>query len=237
MLLSAVVAVGAVAGARSASATATHTDVLGTNYSYTGIQETSSTGDPDTLYNQPTASGDALLFPSLSFAASGSNGSFDLTGSQLQLLITSTGASTIDSLVVNETGTSDLSGTGTGATGTLVSLSGTLTVLETTGGAITPYQINFNGTFSPSFYYTLDANPGVTGWSGGFTIDVSAYVPNATKAELSLDNEVQAFTETGTNATMTKTSLSIAAVPEPGTFALLGGGLLGLALRSRRRRG
>lgn len=232
-----------VLAAGAAQATTSYADVIGTNVSFTSIQETSTFGDPEPLFGAPSGTGNQLLFFPANFSANASGaGGIDQTGSQLQLEISANGPlDTLDELLFTEFGDTDLSGTGTDATGTFVALSGFVTVTETLSGAITPVVIPFVGTFSPSDTLDLLTNPGTTVWSGTFSVDIAAAVANATKATLSLDNDLYAFSEAGTSASIQKKvasgpAITITVIPEPGTFALLGGGLLGLAIRARRRR-
>jgi len=226
-----------------ALATTSYTSVVGTNVSFTGIQESSSWGDAEPLFDQPTGSGDQLLFfpPNFLATAAGAGG-FDATGSQLQLTISgNTASDIITTVMVSEFGDATLIGVGTAATSTTVSLSGFLTVMENIDGPISPVIINFVGTFTPSDSLALPGDSGTTIWSGGFSVDVSAYVPNATVVKLSMDNDLYAFSEAGTSAKIQKKvvdgpAVVITVIPEPGTAVILGGGLLVLGLLSRRSR-
>ncbi|NNL67440.1 MAG: PEP-CTERM sorting domain-containing protein [Myxococcales bacterium] len=221
---------------RPALATTSHPDVFGPNFSFTGIQETTSTGDVEPLYGAPTGSGDQLDFSPTSFSASSSNGSpLDQTASQLQLLITALDPGTpIEEIVIQESGQTDFTGTGTDTTGAFVSISGLLTVLEATG-PLPAGPIGFVATFAPTDLFGLVSTPGSTAWAGSVVIDVAAAAVGVTKAMLSLNNFLNAASEADSTASISKTSLSIAVVPEPGSLSLVAFGLLGLAMRARRR--
>jgi hypothetical protein len=251
----------------TASATNTYPNYLGTNYNFTGIQETSNWGDPELppagpptgtcCFGSPTGTGDTLLFFPTDFAATATGaGGSDQTGALLQLAITSVSlAQKIETIYLSEFGDAALTGPASSGTGVFATMSGFVTVLEVNGAAIAPVNIPFNaggvnpgvtGGFTPATLGTTgldrNTNPGTTTWNGILTIDVKSLVPNATKVQLSLDNDLYAYTEfAGNSAKIQKKvtdapSVIIGVVPEPGTFALLGGGLLALAIRARNRR-
>jgi hypothetical protein len=240
---------------QAALATTSYPNYFGPNVSFTGTQETSTFGDPEPLFGAPTGSLDQLLFFPTNFTASASGaGGSDSTGSQLQTLITSTApGAKINILNISEFGDAALTGTGTSATGVMAGMSGFVTVLEVNGAAITPVIIGFNaggmtpvnGSFSPVAVgfpgLTLPGNAGTTIWSGSVSINIASIVPNATKVMLSFDNDLYAYSEAGTTAKIQKKvvdgpAIVIQVIPEPGTAALLGGGLLALSLRKRARR-
>ena len=264
LLLPLLVVCGSLVAGREALATNTYPNYLGASVSFTSIQETSNLGDPELppagpplgtcCWGAPAGVGDLLQFSPLTYSAQASGaGGYDGTGAQLQTLITATGiGATIDQIYLSEYGDAALSGpTGTGGTGVLASMAGFVTVLEVSGVAVTPTVISFNaagpnpfgvtGAFSDPALgagtFALPGNAGLTSWSGLVSIDLASIVPNATKVQLSFDNDLYAYSEAeGNSALITKTSIIIGVVPEPGTFALLGGGLLVLALRARARR-
>ena len=142
-VLTVVVALTALLYGASANAT-TYTDVIGPNFSFTGIQETSSSGDPEPLFDQPVlGAGNQLDFNPTTFSAFASgSGGFDTTGSQMQLQITgNTIADIIDTVLITEVGTVDLTGVGTASTGTFAGMAGfiardDLTLLRREGRAL-----------------------------------------------------------------------------------------------------
>jgi hypothetical protein len=237
---------------QAASATTSHPDYLGPNVSFTSIQETSTFGDPEPLFGAPTGSGDQLLFFPANFTASSAGGGFDQTGAQLQLVLNATGAGAVlETLLIDEFGDNTLLGAGTAATGTFASMAGFLTITHTTAGPISPIVIGFNagggvnGFFTPaavgSTGFALPGDFGVKLWSGHVEIDIASIVPNATRAVLSFDNDLYAYSEVGTSAKIQKKvvdgpAVVITVIPEPGTLALLCGGLLALSIRARGRR-
>lgn len=251
----------------AAFATNTWTSYFGPSISFTNIQETSNLGDPELppagagtcCFGQPTGSGDSLLFFPTDFVAQASGaGGFDSTGAQLQVLLTATQpAATIDQIFISEYGDATLIGpAGTGGTGAFASMAGFVTVLEINGIAVAPIIVGFNAggasdpgvtaAFTPVAIgdgtYVRPTYIGTTLWNGKVIIDLESVVPGATKVELSLDNDLYAYSElAGNSAKIQKKvvdgpSIVIGVIPEPGTFMLLGGGLLAMAIRARNRR-
>ena len=230
----AVLAAGLWVGAPALALTL-YTDVSTPLWDFTGIQESSSYGDPEPLFDQPLGCGNQLVFFPPNFAATSTGGGVDATGSQLQLMITPNNPTDVIAGVnITEFGDTVLTGfLGTGATGTFASMAGFLTVTETTSGPIAPVVIPWSGTFTPSNTLTFPSNPGTTLWSGTVSIDVASVVPNATKVTLSYDNDLFAASEATTSAKIQKKvvdgpSVIIEVIPEPATLALLGLALAGL---------
>lgn len=226
---------GCLLAAVASHATTIHGNFVGTNYDYLGVQETSSFGDPEPLFGAPIIVGDSLVFTPTTFSASAAGAfGFDQTGAQLQATIMSTGALPINVITIDEFGEVDLSGVGSPATGAFISMSGVVTVLETTGGPCVACQIPWVGTFTPSDLYGLPADAGQTLFQGNALIDVASFFPNATKVFLSFDNDMIVSSEAGTTAIMEKKPTIVISVPEPGTVLLLGSAALAFALRARR---
>jgi hypothetical protein len=212
-------------------------DVPGLTVDFLGITETSSSGDALPLFGTPTGAGDTLTF-SPTFSASASAGGFDITQSQLQLVIqTSVLGATILQVKIDELGSTTLGGTGTAGTGSFVGVGGSLLITHTTGGALgVPVSIPITGTITAGGTFTLPTNPGMTPWTGSVVIDVASIVPDATRAVLAFDNDMFASSEAGSDASIQKDYVKITVIPEPGTAALCGVGLLLLSLHRRGRR-
>lgn len=235
---------GLVLLAGSASALTTYTDVLTANVSFTGIQEASSFGDPEPLFDQPVASGPSqITFNPPNFTAESVGGAgtgIDSTGSQLQLMFESAGGFYLETLVIEEFGDATLSAfppPGDASTGVFMSMSGFVTVQEANFVDIPDVVIPFVGVFTPSDLILLPGGAGATIWEGTAIIDIAAAVPNATKAFLSFDNDLTAASVAGTSAKTQKKiagGVVITVVPEPATAGLLALGLLGLAVQGRR---
>jgi len=229
--------------ASGASALTSYPNYTGPNIAYTLMQEASSSGDPEPLWDAPIGSGDQLLFfPSAFLASAAGAGGFDHTGSQFQARATAnTPGGIITTVNLTEFGDAQLFGAGTAATGTFAALAGFVTVLADINGPIAPVVIPFVGTFAPTDNLNLIANFGVTIWSASISVDVAAYVTNATEIQLSIDNDLYAFSEAGTTASIQKKVVNgpaviIDIVPEPGTALLIGSGLLIMGIRGRRNR-
>jgi hypothetical protein len=240
-LFAAVFAAAAVLGlAGSASALTTYTDVVTGYWAFTGIQESSSYGDPEPLFDQPLAFGDDLGFFPPNFVAQSTGGGVDATGSHLQITIEGTSPGQfIEELSITEFGDAVIAGfLGTAATGTFASMAGFVTVLEVNNAPIAPVVIGYTGTFSPSNTLTFPSNPGTTLWSGTATVDIASVVANATKIQLSLDNDLFAASEATTSAKIQKKVVDgpslVISVPEPSVLALLALGCLALGLHARR---
>ena len=251
--------------ASAASNSIPYNDLPGTNFNFGGsptfvdpianpsgkMQETNDDGSATALYGAPAVSGDSLLFTPANFLAQAAGaGGLDTTGAQFQVVMTATAlGATIDTLNISEFGDTTLFGAGTGATASYVGMSGLLTITEANGAPIAPVVICFPGpctnqsavTYSPAQFFLLPGDFGTKNWSASVSIDVASVVANATKAILSLDNDLIASSEAGTTSKIQKKlvdgpSIIVEVIPEPGTFALLSAGLLALTLRARGRR-
>jgi hypothetical protein len=206
-----------------------------------GICDTSTSLD---FLDAPVIIGDSLFFSPTAFKAESVGGGIDTADSLLDALITTNDALTIiDSILIQEAGDVVLSAfppPGDGSTGAFASFSGFVTVLETLSGPITPVAIGFTGTFSPKNTFLLPGDDGTTLWTASALIDVASVVPNATKVVLALDNDLTAASGPGNTSSKIQKKVSdgvtvTVIIPEPGTLALLGAGLLGLILLKRPR--
>ena len=244
MRLSAAALVAAcVMAAGQAGALTTFPDYAGPNFTYTQLQEASSSGDPEPLFGAPTGSADQLLFFPTTFQAGAAFGDFDHTGSQFQARVTgNTAVDTITTVDITEFGDAELDGAGSAATYTWATMAGFVTVLADTSGPISPVVIPFSATFLPSDFLYLTTNPGITAWSASVSVDVASHVAGATEVQISLDNDLYAFSEGETSASLQKQgpgggpAVIIGVIPEPGTALLVGSGLLVMGLRGRRSR-
>lgn len=232
--------------AMPAGATTIYGNLSGTNFDFLGVQETSTFGDPEPLFGAPTVSADQLLFFPTNFSATSAGGAPDLTGSQLQLTIMATGpGATVEALKLTEAGDTTIGGLGTAATGTFIGIGGTITVLEDINGVLPVAQIftfdDSDVVYSPGNTFSLGANTGTTGWTAMLYVDIAAIVPNATKVHIGFDNNLFAFSEATTAASIQKKAVSgptivFEVIPEPGTFVLVATGLIALAIPARRQR-
>jgi hypothetical protein len=183
----------------AAYATVNHGDFLGTTVDFLQVSETTlSAGDAEPLWEAPTlaGAGDQLAFFPPNFTSSCAPPSTgDVTTSELTTTISAHPGGHIETVMLAENGDVTLTRFppfGTAATNASAALSGTLTVIETTSGPITPVVIPFAGTFAPSATFALPTDFGTKLWSGSVTIDVLSAVPLATKAELTLNNHLTA---------------------------------------------
>ena len=180
----------------SALATVNHGDFLGTSVDFLQVSETTlSAGDAEPLWDAPTlvGGGNQLAFSPTNFISTCSGVSSDVTTSELTTEISAHPGGHIDNVMLVENGDVTLTRFppfGTPATNASASLSGTLTVTETTSGPITPVVIPFTGTFTPQSSFALPTNFGTNLWSGSIAIDVLSNVPLATKATLTLNNHL-----------------------------------------------
>ena len=220
------------------SSAASYGDFLGTNIDFLDVNETTaSAGDPDGLFGAPVLLGDQLLFFPNTFSASATGGGSDITSALLQATLTSKNDTFIEQILLEEFGSTDLSGLGTGSTNASVSMSGFLTVLADSNGAIAPTVIPFQAVFAQDTF-ELPGDLGFGQWSGSLMIDVAAVVPNATSAILQLNNTLDVNTEGGTTGLIQKfvldgPAVTLTVIPEPSSGLLVLMGLLGLGHRSR----
>jgi hypothetical protein len=188
-----------------------HGDFLGTSVDFLDVTETTqSPGDAAVLWDTPSlaGNGDQLLFLPPGFSSSCTAGGSDVTSSLLTMDIAAQPGGHIETLTLVESGDTVLGvfpPYGTSATNTSVTMSGTLTITETTSGPIAPVVIPWSGTFTPTGDFELPGDFGTNTWDGRVDIDVASVVPLATTATLAWDNTLAANCGAGsTNALIQK---------------------------------
>jgi hypothetical protein len=215
------------------------------------LQVTESSGtDPVPLYGPPAPFDLGLDFDPIGFVASSSGGGADITDGQLNMTlmgaINGLAVTGIGPVTVFEAGDYTLAGAGGPATSVFAGAIIRATVTQINGVNVAPINlIPTNASFS-------DALPGVeivTPWSVGTTLDVGAQLavlgfgPNqaATKVELAINNALVATSEPNSAAFIAKKEFQVSVgtdpgiIPEPGSMALAGLALCGLALAGRKR--
>lgn len=185
-----------------AGATVNHGDFNGTGVDFLAVSETTLTADPEPIWGAPTlaGTGDQLLFFPPNFVSQCSAGASDATTSELTTTISAQGSGTIDSLALAESGDVVLTSFppyGTPATNASAALSGTVTVTNTTSGPISPVVIAFTGTISPVGSFALPTHFGTNLWNGIISINIAGVVPNATQANLVLNNTLNSHCAPG----------------------------------------
>jgi uncharacterized repeat protein (TIGR01451 family) len=199
-------------------ATVNHGDYLGTGVDFLQVSETTLTADPEPIWGAPTlaVTGTQLLFTPPAFLSTCSGGGSDTTVSELTTTIQSQPGVHIEVLQLQEAGDAILTSFppfGTAATNASAAMSGTVTVIETISGPITPVVIPFTGTFTPSGSFALPTNFGASSWTGNINVDIASAVPNATKVVVALSNALSTnCAPGGTSSTIQKKAVSGPAV-------------------------
>ena len=255
--LSMCTAIFALGLAQSAGATFAHTPYTGPQFDFTLIEETTQAplfGGPDVepLWESVTGVGNTLEFSSTIFDAVGSGGTFDDTHSTLEVHISAldAGVQPLDFIRVEESGTLDISGAGTAASGAILLMGGTLTLTtilgeETftwgdAGSDVGAATFDAGAAISGGVFFDLVNDFGVTNWTGSIVFDTAALLATrgvfdvATDAVLQYNDQIQAYSEAGSTVEVKKTDVLI--TPEPATGVLLVGGLIALGAHARRRR-
>jgi len=214
----------------------------------------SESSSEEPLFGAPTGVGDQLLFfPSNFFAeATGAFGVDSTVGLFSTHITASSPGATIDQILIEDFGDILLTGSRTASTYVFLGMSGVLTVTHDINGALLggPVVIPFGGFGDPFFptsapaslvntgFTVLGALPSISTFSSNLLLDIASVVPNATAVQLQFNNSLVALSEAGTLSRIEKKvvdgpAIIITVIPEPGTFALLCGGLLVLSLRRR----
>jgi hypothetical protein len=182
--------------APAAFAQVNYGDFPGTSVDFMQVSElTLSSGDPASLWGAPSlaGSGDQLVFFPPNFTSTCASGGSDVTQSQLTTTITAHTGGHIDNIMLAENGDATLTTFppfGNAGTNVSAAVSGSLTVTEDISGPITPVVILFTGTYTPSSTFALPTNFGTQLWTDTVTVNVSGSVANATKAILTLNNNL-----------------------------------------------
>jgi hypothetical protein len=192
-----------------------HGDFLGTGVDFLQVTETTQTaGDPAVLWGAPALAGggDQLLFFPPDFTSTCAAGTSDATNSTLTTTIVAQPGGSIDEITLVETGDVTLTkfpAFGDDTTNATASLSGSVEVTEVNGVPIASVLIFFSGTIAPKATFELPGDFGASLWSGSMSVDVATPVPNATKAILTLNNNLDSNCGAGaTSAKIQKKTVS-----------------------------
>ena len=248
-LLRAGVALVAMAVSSSALAetmTMNYGNVTAANVVFGSVTEASLTNSTP-VYGTPSVSADSLCF-NLSgvgaFNIKAQNGGFDFVDGQLTSTISAKSSYGIDTVTIQENGDYSLFGSGSTATQVSVTLSlASLKIDAVNGVGITPIIVSLN---SPLTYNLVDNAGDGKLWSITLPVNIDSILAQkgisgqATLITLTFDNSILALSESTSGAFIAKKSAEIdvvtSSVPEPGTFALLGVGGIGLAFWAWRKR-
>ena len=235
-------------------------DFMGNTVMYLNVREEATTvGDEEPLFGEPTISGDSLDFDPIGFDASATNGSSDITDSNLSFTVMAKPLHVIKNLTLSEAGDTTLIGLAPANAYSSVTAAVFVDILEVDGAGVALPGSNFSMLFTPSdgdYDLITDGGGGPryhTIWTGSLLVDVMGildaavangdippYNVGATKISINMDNTLTALSEVGTFAVIAKKDaggISITVnIPEPTSLALAGLCLLafGLARRSGR---
>jgi hypothetical protein len=213
----------------------------GATVTYVGVQEESTTDPGSGFFGAPTVAGDTMDFNPQAFAANATNGSSDLTDSNLQFMVAAKPGKQINTVTFQEAGDTNLTGFG-GDAFSSVTTSLFIEIAELFG---VPTSINVpvaGLSFSPSggtYQLSVDGAPNpfyATSWNGSVSVNLNTN--GVTKVNVSLDNTLSAASQTGTSAFIQKKDadgliITVDTVPEPNSAVVA---LACLAVGGRRLR-
>lgn len=192
----------------------------GNTLTYIDVTETSM--EPLPLYGQPEIFGDNLSMPGTGFISQSENGEINFLDGRLSFMIEADPGTTINSVTIREFGAFFTFGEDS-----IASISG-IAFVETLEGGL------FSGTFD-FINFGIDGLP----QSGDWIRELTITFPETTKITVNLDNQLFTFADTPGLAFIDKKGVDIfpggVVIPEPTSAAILALGLMGLAIRSRRR--
>ncbi len=225
-------------------------DFNGTDVMYLDVVE-DTRDSPTALFGAPSILGNTLDFDPLSFSAgvssmTGTNASEIVDGQLNFTIMSNDDAFAITTVELREAGDYTLNGLGNAQATASVAAPVRWTITHVDGAPISPVSGSGSLAFSPTGgNYALpgDLGTGVL-WDGELDVDVAGFAAangitgNVTKVEFALDNTLTVAAADGGSASIFKKDFSgvtIGIIPEPGSFTLLGAGLLGL-LSFRRKK-
>lgn len=152
----------------------------------------------------------------------------------------------VDEIRLTEAGDTSLASFGSAFANTSVVADVFVDILAINGSAVNGINANAQMVFTSNGAFDTDTQGnGTHAWNGLLDLDIDAIIAanggsgQATLVRISLSNTLTAFAESGAAARIEKKDLdglAITVIPEPTTALLMGMGLTGLSLISRRRR-
>ena len=223
-------------------------DFTAGNLNFLDVTEASMTNSTK-VYGAPTVSADSISFDLEgvgAFNIKEQDGGFDFVDGQMTVTFDAHEGSGIHKVEIAEYGDFSLFGKGTLDTAISVGIGAMLRISEIDGLAVNPFTVQLDTNIDRDL--VNDKGLAQT-WTGTLDFDVDQILVNkgltgkVTLATLTFDNALYAFSESTSGAYVAKKMVDInvatsaAPVPEPGTLALAGIGLLtllGYAWRKQR---
>jgi hypothetical protein len=227
----------------------------GNTVHYVDVTEDSNSGDTLPLFGVPIVTGDSIDFNPVGFDANATNGSVDITDSNLSFAVHAKPGFAINNINLDEAGDTTMAGFGNDSTVTSVTADGALNIFEVDGMGISVISRPISLVFTPSngdYKLLTDGGGGPlfhTQWSGSLFLNIAQiltqegqpFVTGATKISINIDNTLTAVSQVGTTALIAKkdfggVSITVnrppsGEIPEPATAALVLSAVLGLFLR------